>query len=64
MKITDIFRRKKKAHWVVFNLFDVLEFAECSICGCEVEPDLTYFPHSIYPTICPGCGAKMTHSEA
>lgn len=63
MKLFEIFKRKQ-AHWNVFNTFELLEFAECSRCGAEVEPDFTYFPHTIYPLRCPCCGAEMTHSEA
>jgi len=57
MKLLEIFK-KKKAAWIVFNVFEKYEFAECSNCGAEVEPDISLFP-SCYPDKCPECGAVM-----
>lgn len=65
MKLIEKLRRKRKqAHWVVFNALQPLEFAECSVCGAEVEPDISYYPHAIYPEYCPECGARMMYQEA
>ena len=64
MKLMDFIRGCRKAHWNVFNKFQVAEFAECSRCGYEVEPDFTFYPHAIYPPRCPNCKSRMTHSEA
>lgn len=58
-----IFGRRKKAYWQIYNPFETIEFAECSNCGYEIEPDFTYFPHSIYPTVCPKCNARMKYSQ-
>lgn len=63
MKIADLFRRKK-AHWNVFNEYTEYEFGECSKCGCEVEPDFSYYPIEVYPVRCPKCRREMTHEEA
>lgn len=62
MKLADWIRKKKQkqAHWVGFNFLGEYEFAECSLCGAEAEPDLSYFPHALYPLTCPKCGAIMT----
>jgi len=62
LKLFDKLRRK--AQWNVYNMFDLYEFAECSNCGAEVEPDFSLFPEIIYPERCPDCGAKMVDTVA
>lgn len=46
------------AKWIVFNPGEELEFAECSRCGKEMEPEVTGGRH-FYGKECPGCGAQM-----
>ena len=55
---------RKTAHWNVFNEYTKNEFAECSKCGYEVEPDLDYYPFDVYPEKCPNCHRKMMYEEA
>lgn len=65
MKLLDrIRKRRKQAHWVIFNALTKDEFGECSVCGAEVEPDVSFYPNAIYPDYCPECGARMTYQEA
>lgn len=45
------------AEWRIYNQGDQIEFAECSECGHEEEPNVTL--KKWYPAECPGCGAKM-----
>lgn len=55
-----LFRRKKMEeakNWVVFNRGENLEFAECPVCGHEVDPDKTIL--DLYPGVCPKCGAIL-----
>ncbi len=55
-----LFRRKKMEeakNWVVFNRGENLEFAECPVCGREVDPDKTIL--DLYPGVCPKCGTIM-----
>lgn len=43
--------------WVVFNWDENLEFAECPVCGREVDPDKTILV--FYPSVCPKCGTIL-----
>lgn len=57
----------EQARFRVFNLGDKLEFAECTVCGYEVDPVKEMAagypsgerPVSSYPVTCPGCGRKI-----
>lgn len=44
-------------NWIVFNQGTNLEFAECSWCEHEIEPDVTV--RNWYPDVCPKCGAAI-----
>ena len=48
---------QERANWWIFNHGTNLEFAECSRCGKEVEPDVTV--RNWYPDVCPKCGAAI-----
>ena len=43
--------------WRIFNRGTDLEFAECSWCEHEVNPDVTL--RDWYPDVCPKCGCRM-----
>ena len=43
--------------WRIFNRGTDLEFAECSWCEHEVEPNVTV--RDWYPDVCPICGCRM-----
>ena len=43
--------------WRIFNRGTDLEFAECSWCEHEVDPDVTV--RDWYPDVCPKCGCRM-----
>lgn len=43
--------------WRIFNKGTDLEFAECSWCEHEVDPDVTV--RDWYPDVCPKCGCRM-----
>ena len=57
----------EQARFRVFNLGEELEFAECTVCGYEVDPVKEMAagypsgerPVSSYPVKCPLCGRKI-----
>lgn len=59
MNLIELFRRRKKAYWNIYNPCDVQEFAECSNCGYEIVPNLADSPDIPYPDVCPNCKARM-----
>ena len=44
---------------VIFNSGTDLEFAECQVCGHEINPPRGQKCTYIYPTICPSCRTKV-----
>lgn len=52
---------RPKAKWLVFNVGTNLEFAECSHCGCELNPD-KYDAYDM-PQRCYKCGAEIVDVE-
>ena len=51
---------EERAMWIVYNRGEDIEFAECSECGREQEPEITAGRH-FYPNACPKCGRAMTN---
>lgn len=54
-------QERQTAKWLVFNIGTEYEFAECSNCGCELNPD-KYDEYDM-PQRCYKCGAQITDVE-
>ena len=44
--------------WIIYNRGQALEFAECSECGHEQEPNIVLMC-TTYPNKCPACKTMM-----
>lgn len=55
---TEADAEERRGTWIIYNRGQALEFAECSECGHEQEPNIVLMC-TTYPNKCPACKTLM-----